>query len=90
MLVFRVITYVFKKLDRVLALVILAVASGDLAQNALRQGLIVSRRSPLFLALPIPGAIGAAALPSFAWAPLTAGRRRLAAASSAAPLQEDT
>ena len=45
MLVFGVIGYVFKKLDYPLAPLVLALVLGDLAENALRQSLIMSQGS---------------------------------------------
>ena len=61
MLIFGVIGYVFKKLDYPLAPLVLALVLGDLAENALRQSLIMSQGS---LAdprstRPISGAISA-------------------------------
>ena len=47
MLVFGVIGYVFKKLDYPLAPLVLALVLGDLAENALRQSLIMSQGSLL-------------------------------------------
>ena len=67
MLVFGVIGYVFKKLDYPLAPLVLALVLGDLAENALRQSLIMSQGSLLiFLRGPIAGVITAAALFFFA------------------------
>ena len=45
MLIFGVIGYVFKKLDYPLAPLVLALVLGDLAENALRQSLIMSQGS---------------------------------------------
>ncbi len=76
MLVFGVIGYVFKKLDYPLAPLVLALVLGDLAENALRQSLIMSQGSLLiFLTRPISGAITAVALFFFAL-PLVASTRR--------------
>ena len=47
MLIFGVIGYVFKKLDYPLAPLVLALVLGDLAENALRQSLIMSQGSLL-------------------------------------------
>ena len=67
MLIFGVIGYVFKKLDYPLAPLVLALVLGDLAENALRQSLIMSQGSLLILFnRPIAGAITAAALFFFA------------------------
>ena len=78
MLVFGVIGYVFKKLDYPLAPLVLALVLGDLAENALRQSLIMSQGSLLiFVASPISGVITLAALIFFALPVVTAYRRRL-------------
>jgi putative tricarboxylic transport membrane protein len=78
MLVFGVIGYVFKKLDYPLAPLVLALVLGDLAENALRQSLIMSQGSLLiFVASPISGVITGAALLFFAMPLVTAYRRRL-------------
>jgi putative tricarboxylic transport membrane protein len=66
MLLFGVIGYVFKKLDYPLAPLVLALVLGDLAENALRQSLIMSQGSLLILfTRPISGAISAVALVFF-------------------------
>ncbi len=63
MLLFGVIGYVFKKLDYPLAPLVLALVLGDLAENALRQSLIMSQGSlAIFVIRPIAGAITAVAL----------------------------
>jgi putative tricarboxylic transport membrane protein len=67
MLIFGVVGYVFKKLDYPLAPLVLALVLGDLAENALRQSLIMSQGSLLiFVTRPIAGAITAVALFFFA------------------------
>ncbi len=67
MLLFGVIGYVFKKLDYPLAPLVLALVLGDLAENALRQSLIMSQGSLLILfTRPIAGAITAVAVFFFA------------------------
>jgi putative tricarboxylic transport membrane protein len=67
MLLFGVVGYVFKKLDYPLAPLVLALVLGDLAENALRQSLIMSQGSLLILLeRPISGAISAVALFFFA------------------------
>jgi putative tricarboxylic transport membrane protein len=67
MLLFGVIGYVFKKLDYPLAPLVLALVLGDLAENALRQSLIMSQGSLLILfERPISGVISAIALLFFA------------------------
>jgi putative tricarboxylic transport membrane protein len=63
MLIFGVVGYVFKKLDYPLAPLVLALVLGDLAENALRQSLIMSQGSlAVFVSRPIAGAITAVAL----------------------------
>ena len=82
MLVFGVIGYVFKKLDYPLAPLVLALVLGDLAENALRQSLIMSQGSLLiFLNRPISGAITAVALFFFALPLITPWWRRLRGAA---------
>jgi putative tricarboxylic transport membrane protein len=67
MLIFGVIGYVFKKLDYPLAPLVLALVLGDLAENALRQSLIMSQGSLLILfTRPISGVITAMAVFFFA------------------------
>ena len=85
MLVFGVIGYVFKKLDYPLAPLVLALVLGDLAENALRQSLIMSQGSlSIFVTRPISGVITAAALFFFALPVVTAYRRRQRGSSVAA------
>ena len=63
MLIFGAIGYVFKKLDYPLAPLVLALVLGDLAENALRQSLIMSQGSlGIFVVRPISGVIVAIAL----------------------------
>jgi putative tricarboxylic transport membrane protein len=63
MLIFGVIGYVFKKLDYPLAPLVLALVLGDLAENALRQSLIMSQGSlAIFVSRPLAGVITALAL----------------------------
>ncbi|HEY1236273.1 MAG TPA: tripartite tricarboxylate transporter permease [Candidatus Binatia bacterium] len=63
MLIFGVVGYVFKKLDYPLAPLVLALVLGDMAENALRQSLIMSQGSLIiFVDRPIAGAITAVAL----------------------------
>ncbi len=78
MLMFGIIGYVFKKLDYPLAPLVLALVLGDLAENALRQSLIMSQGSlSIFFARPISGAISAVALFFFALPLITPYWRRL-------------
>ena len=58
MLIFGVVGYVFKKLDYPLAPLVLALVLGDLAENALRQSLIMSQGTlAIFFNRPIAGVI---------------------------------
>ena len=77
MLLFGAAGYVFKKLDYPLAPLVLALVLGDLAENALRQSLIMSQGSlSIFVTRPISGAITAVAVLFFALPALSAHRRR--------------
>jgi putative tricarboxylic transport membrane protein len=77
MLIFGVVGYVFKKLDYPLAPLVLALVLGDLAENALRQSLIMSQGSlAIFFTRPIAGVITAAALFFFLLPVLTPWWRR--------------
>jgi putative tricarboxylic transport membrane protein len=63
MLVFGVIGYAFKKLDYPLAPLVLALVLGDLAENALRQSLIMSQGSlAIFATRPIAAVISGLAI----------------------------
>jgi TctA family transporter len=68
---------VFKKLDYPLAPLVLALVLGDLAENALRQSLIMSQGSlSIFFTRPIAGAITALALLFFLLPALSPWLRR--------------
>src|SRR6266700_3072434 len=85
MLIFGVVGYVFKKLDYPLAPLVLALVLGDLAENALRQSLIMSQGSLLiFFDRPISGAITAVALFFFLLPVITPWWRRLRGLPAAA------
>ncbi len=78
MVIFGVIGYVFKKLDYPLAPLVLALVLGDLAENALRQSLIMSQGAlGIFFTRPIAGAITAAAIFFFMLPVITPWWRRL-------------
>jgi putative tricarboxylic transport membrane protein len=78
MLIFGVIGYVFKKLDYPLAPFVLALVLGDMAENALRQSLIISQGSlAIFFTRPIAGTITAAAIFFFVLPIITPWWRRL-------------
>jgi putative tricarboxylic transport membrane protein len=91
MLIFGVIGYVFKKLDYPLAPLVLALVLGDLAENALRQSLIMSHGSLLiFFDRPISGAITAVALFFFLLPLITPWWRRLRGLPAAAVSPRET
>src|SRR5437016_3241562 len=78
MLIFGVVGYVFKKLDYPLAPLVLALVLGDLAENALRQSLIMSQGSlAIFVSRPISGVITAVAIFFFVLPVVTPWWRRL-------------
>jgi putative tricarboxylic transport membrane protein len=78
MLMFGVVGYVFKKLDYPLAPLVLALVLGDMAENALRQSLIMSQGSvDIFFTRPIAGAITLFAIFIFALPIITPWWRRL-------------
>src|ERR1700751_978586 len=78
MLIFGVIGYVFKKIAYPLAPLVLALVLGDLAENALRQSLIMSQGSLLiFFTRPISGAITLVALFFFLLPVITPWWRKL-------------
>jgi putative tricarboxylic transport membrane protein len=80
-----VIGYVFNKLDYPLAPLVLALVLGDLAENALRQSLIMLQGSLLiFFERPISGAITAVPLFLFALPVITPWRRGLRGVPAAA------
>src|SRR2546426_3516343 len=86
MLIFGAVGYVFKKLDYPLAPLVLALVLGDLAENALRQSLIMSQGSlAIFVTRPIAGAITAVALFFFVLPVLTPWWRRLRRTPAQAP-----
>jgi putative tricarboxylic transport membrane protein len=78
MLIFGIVGYVFKKLDYPLAPFVLALVLGDMAENALRQSLIMSQGSlTIFATRPIAAAITAVALFFFVLPIVTPWWRRL-------------
>jgi putative tricarboxylic transport membrane protein len=86
MLIFGAIGYVFKKLDYPLAPLVLALVLGDLAENALRQSLIMSQGSLIvFVNRPIAGMITAVALFFLLMPVLTPWWRRLRGTSPPPP-----
>jgi putative tricarboxylic transport membrane protein len=86
MLMFGVVGYVFKKLDYPLAPLVLALVLGDMAENALRQSLIMSQGSiAIFFTRPIAGAITLFAIFIFTLPIVTPSWRRLRGLPVAAP-----
>jgi putative tricarboxylic transport membrane protein len=86
MLIFGVVGYVFKKLDYPLAPLVLALVLGDLAENALRQSLIMSQGSlTVFVTRPISGVITAVAIFFFVLPVLTPWWRRMRGTALPAP-----
>src|SRR3989441_5488817 len=84
MLIFGVIGYVFKKLDYPLAPFVLALVLGDMAENALRQSLIMSQGSlAIFFNRPIAGAITSVAVFFFILPIITPWWRRMRGAPPA-------
>src|ERR671930_1955195 len=78
MLIFGVVGYVFKKLDYPLAPLVLALVLGDMAENALRQSLIMSQGSFLiFFHRPISSVITAVAILFFVLPVITPWWRRM-------------
>ncbi|HEX2385365.1 MAG TPA: tripartite tricarboxylate transporter permease, partial [Candidatus Binatia bacterium] len=78
MLIFGVIGYVFKKLDYPLAPLVLALVLGDMAENALRQSLIMSQGSlGIFFERPIAGVITLVAIFFFLMPVITPWWRRI-------------
>ena len=91
MLIFGVVGYVFKKLDYPLAPLVLALVLGDLAENALRQSLIMSQGSlAIFFTRPIAGAITLVAIFFFLLPVITPWWRRLRGVPAAAPAPRET
>jgi putative tricarboxylic transport membrane protein len=89
MLIFGVVGYVFKKLDYPLAPLVLALVLGDLAENALRQSLIMSQGSlAIFFVRPIAGVITALAVFFFVLPLVTPWWRRRRGAPVAAIARE--
>jgi putative tricarboxylic transport membrane protein len=91
MLLFGVVGYIFKKLDYPLAPLVLALVLGDLAENALRQSLIMSQGSLLiFVTRPIAGVITGLALFFFILPVITPWWRRLRGLPTGTPAPRET
>jgi putative tricarboxylic transport membrane protein len=68
MLMFGVLGYLFKKLDYPIAPMVLALVLGDMAEQSMRQALIIGRGSPLvFFTLPLALPLMVAAIIIFFW-----------------------
>src|SRR5438445_6769106 len=91
MVIFGVVGYVFKKLDYPLAPLVLALVLGDLAENALRQSLIMSQGAlGIFFTRPISGAIMAVAILFFLLPVITPWWRRLRGGPVPTPSARET
>jgi len=78
MLIFGVLGYLFKKLDYPIAPMVLALVLGDMAEQAMRQALIIGHGNPLvFFQLPLALPIMAAALIIFFWPVIAPWKARL-------------
>ena len=78
MLGFGVLGYLFKKLDYPIAPMVLALVLGDMAEQAMRQALIMGQGSPaVFFKPPIALPIMILAMVIFFWPVVTAVRHRL-------------
>jgi putative tricarboxylic transport membrane protein len=78
MIIFGVLGYLFKKLDYPLAPMVLALVLGDMAEQAMRQALIMGQGSPLiFFKPPLALPIMVAAFIIFFWPLVSAGSRKL-------------
>jgi putative tricarboxylic transport membrane protein len=78
MLIFGMIGYVFKKLDYPIAPLVLALVLGDMAENALRQSLIMSQGSlAILFTRPISGVITSVAILFFIMPIITPWWRRI-------------
>jgi putative tricarboxylic transport membrane protein len=87
MLVFGLVGYVFKKLDYPLAPLVLALVLGDMAENALRQSLIMSQGSlAIFFTQPISAVITSVAILFFVMPALTPLMRRIRGLPAGAPV----
>ena len=68
MILFGFIGMAFKKLDYPIAPMVLALVLGDMAENAMRQSLVMSQGSPLiFFTRPIAGIVNSLAVIFFFW-----------------------
>ncbi|MGE5303245.1 MAG: tripartite tricarboxylate transporter permease [Alphaproteobacteria bacterium] len=78
MMIFGVLGYLFKKLNYPLAPMVLALVLGDMAEQAMRQALIMGQGNPLiFFQPPIALPIMVAAVVIFFWPLISAWKRKL-------------
>ena len=78
MILFGIVGYVFKKLEYSMAPMLLALVLGDMAEQTMRQSLIMSQGSGwIFLRLPIALPLNLAALVIFCWPVFSMVRDRL-------------
>ncbi len=78
MIIFGVLGYLFKKLDYPIAPMVLALVLGDMAEQAMRQALIMGQGNPLiFFRPPLALPIMIAAIIIFFWPVVSAWKRRL-------------
>ena len=77
MIIFGIIGFIFKKLEYNMAPMLLALVLGDMAEQTMRQSLIMSQGSPwIFLRPPIALPINLAGLVIFFWPLITMVRQR--------------
>ena len=77
MILFGFIGMAFKKLDYPIAPMVLALVLGDMAENAMRQSLVMSQGSPLiFFSRPIAGIVNGVAILFFFWPLIKSARER--------------
>ncbi len=78
MLIFGVLGYLFKKLDYPIAPMVLALVLGDMAEQAMRQALIIGHGSPMvFFTLPLALPLMLAAIIIFFWPVIAALKAKL-------------
>ncbi len=78
MILFGVVGMAFKKLDYPIAPMVLALVLGDMAENAMRQSLVMSQGSPLiFFNRPIAGIVNSLAVIFFFWPVIQMARERI-------------
>jgi len=78
MIIFGILGYLFKKLNYPIAPMVLALVLGDMAEQAMRQALIMGQGNPLiFFQPPLALPIMIAALIIFFWPLISAGIRKL-------------